>query len=95
LQEEKERWDERRAVWLSARRKIRDTLADLETIQKGVDSLTAANRIDRLSKRGDSLGRIIRDMDVKYIRSHPDSYLSGYLLGQDKRHFSIDSIEAC
>lgn len=94
LQKEKERWDEKRAVWLSARRRISDTLRDPKTIEKGVDSATAANRMNSLSKRWDSVGRIIRAMDVGYIRSHPDSYLSGYLLDQDKRHFSIDSIEA-
>jgi thiol-disulfide isomerase/thioredoxin len=94
LQQEKERWDEKRAVWLSARRRISDTLGDPKTIGKGVDSATAANRMNSLSKRWDSIGRIIRALDVGYIRSHPDSYLSGYLLDQQKRHFSTDTIEA-
>jgi thiol-disulfide isomerase/thioredoxin len=94
LQREKERWDEKRAIWLSARRKTSDARADPMTNKKGVDSLTAALRMDSLSKRWDSLGRIIRDMDGKYIKSHPDSYLSAYLLDQQKRHFAIGTIEA-
>jgi len=71
LQQEKERWDEKRAVWLSARRRIWDTLAHPETFKKGVDSATAANRMNSLSARGDSLGRIIRALDVKYVKATP------------------------
>jgi thiol-disulfide isomerase/thioredoxin len=94
LQQEKERWDEKRAISLSARRKIWDTIQHPGIVTKDMDSISAANRMTGLPKRRDSIGRIIRDMDVKYIRSHPDSYLSAYLLGQEKRHLSVDSIEA-
>jgi hypothetical protein len=34
-------------------------------------------------------------MDLAYIKKHPGSYLSVYLLFQHKRKISVDSVQAC
>jgi thiol-disulfide isomerase/thioredoxin len=46
-----------------------------------------------LGNKMDSISRIIRALDVKYILKHQNSFLSGYLLYQQRRKLPVDSLQ--
>jgi thiol-disulfide isomerase/thioredoxin len=85
---EKENWD---------REKL-DLLTTKATIRKNADSLYQLSKIDKLPVNGNnqqivSINETIKVKDLGYIRSHKDSYLSGYLLSKHNRRLVIDSLQ--
>ncbi|HTM93836.1 MAG TPA: TlpA disulfide reductase family protein [Flavisolibacter sp.] len=44
-----------------------------------------------LAKRHDSIRAIVRGLDVDYIKSHPNSFLSAYLLNKHQRRLHLDT----
>jgi thiol-disulfide isomerase/thioredoxin len=92
-QQEKTIWDERKESLLSIKRMGWDTMRVLGRELRGSDSATVRKVLERVENRGDSVNRVIRQMDVGYIRRHPNSFLSAYLLWQQERRLTVDSIE--
>jgi thiol-disulfide isomerase/thioredoxin len=90
-QSEKERWDEKKSALLLAKSNIRDSIQNLE--KKRGNGPAIKDPMNRLAMEYDSINANIRRLDVRYIKSHPGSYLSAYLLSRQERRLQIDSIE--
>ncbi|HSZ85520.1 MAG TPA: TlpA disulfide reductase family protein, partial [Puia sp.] len=47
----------------------------------------------QLQEKRNSVIERIKILDIQYIKMHPNSYLSGYLLWQHRRKLSVDSLQ--
>jgi thiol-disulfide isomerase/thioredoxin len=83
VQVEKERWDQQKGPLLTEKINVYQRL--LSSKDTRVD--------DSLYSRRDSLNRIIWAMDRDYIRLHTHSFLSSYLLWQQRRRIPVDSLQ--
>jgi thiol-disulfide isomerase/thioredoxin len=92
-QAEKLKWDKKKSNLISARARIWANVQSLDILFKTNRDSLIEDQMNRLSVEGNSISGKIRTMDMVYIKQHPDSYLSGYLLSIQNGRLSVDSIE--
>jgi thiol-disulfide isomerase/thioredoxin len=91
-QTEKEKWDKQKSFLLLAKAQIYRSIYSLLDHSK-INGGTDQDQMDRLYIKRDSIIERIKVLDTKYIKMHPNSYLSGYLLWQHRRKLSVDSLK--
>ncbi|MEO6962479.1 MAG: TlpA disulfide reductase family protein [Puia sp.] len=92
-QTEKENWDRLKSPLLSAEAQIYKSMNSLSKLSKTEGNPVFEDQLNRMWARRDSILGEIKSLDVSYIRQHPSSYLSAYLLLRHQRRLSVDSIE--
>lgn len=92
-QAEKEEWDKKKTSLLESKELHWETLYSLNKLSKGTADPALKAQLSELEKKLDSVTARIRERDVDYIRTHPNSYLSGYLLHQHGRRLFQDSVK--
>lgn len=89
-EDENQKWKEGKKTWLDIKTNLRASLyrlyKNIEANNVGVD-----DSIKLLVKSLDSIKTIVRALDVDYIKSHPNSFLSAYLLDNQNRFLNLDS----
>lgn len=88
-QAEKEEWDKRKSFLLSAKADVNKSIDSLAKLSKNNKNIAFENLI---SGKRDNINEKIKLLDLEYIRLHPNSYLSAYLLSKHTRKLSVDSI---
>ncbi|HEY5464671.1 MAG TPA: TlpA disulfide reductase family protein [Hanamia sp.] len=66
-----------------------DSLCKISKVNPGI-----RKKIDELYAKIAFMNARMKPVDMEYIRMHPDSYLSGFLLSSYKRVLSMDTLEA-
>lgn len=92
-QKEKESWDRYKSSFLAIKERYFDTLRILNKATNTKDSSIVKHQINQVGRQRDSINRILLTLDLKYIKQHPGSYLSGYLLSNQKRRLPVDTLE--
>lgn len=87
-QEEKEKLDRQKSSLLVARARVYDAIYSLNRSDPALRA-----QINQLSVRRDSVLEAIKAVDLQYIRQHPKSYVSAYLLSRHQRKLPVDSLE--
>jgi thiol-disulfide isomerase/thioredoxin len=90
---EKDDWDKEKQVLLTVKRRYYEAILALGRRMKTDTTSVLRERQTLLGNKMDSISRIIRALDVKYILKHQNSYLSGYLLYQQRRRLPVDSLQ--
>lgn len=90
---EKERWDKKKSWLLIRKARNIEKFDSLLKIPKNNRDITFEERANHLSSQRDSLNGSIKAVDLGYIKRHPNSYLSAYLLSKHVRKLSVDSIQ--
>lgn len=90
---EKENWDRAKMSLLNSKRQYYDTIKSLAKLLRTNTNPRVHDQLRQASEKYDSIYKIIKVMDVKYIKMHPNSYLSAYLLSKHTRNLAVDSIE--
>lgn len=92
-QTEKENWDRLKSPLLSAKVQIYKSMDPLFKLSKTERNPVFEDQLNRMWARRDSILEEIKSLDISYIRQHPNSYLSAFLLSKHQRKLSVDSIE--
>ncbi|MCS3798921.1 thiol-disulfide isomerase/thioredoxin [Chitinophagaceae bacterium OAS944] len=92
-QDEKEKWDHVKSSQIDTAEYYFQTLRTLVLRKKQTGHSDYAKQIDSLGQLVEAARGVITKMDVGYIASHPESYLSGYLLGKRCRRIPVDSVK--
>jgi thiol-disulfide isomerase/thioredoxin len=87
---ENEKWKRSNRNWLDITAYLQSSMNQLYREQR-VNKIDLSDTIKVLSKRHDSIRTIIRGLDLDYIKSHPNSFLSVYLLDKHKRRLHLDT----
>lgn len=90
---EKENWDKEKFSLTAAKFQLHEAIDSLFQGIKEAGNESHRDRIKQLSKKIDSVNEKIKAMDIGYLKKHPDSYLSAYLLSKHVRKLSVDSIQ--
>jgi len=90
---EKENWNKVKMPLLNKERAYYERLLPLARLLQASKNPETETQIHQLGKQIDSINERIKPLDISYIKLHPDSYLSAYLLSQQKRKLAVDSIE--
>ena len=90
---EMETWNKVKMPLLIAKQICYAKLFPLARLLRAGKNPGIENQIHRLGEQIDSINERIKPLDLNYIRIHPDSYLSAYLLSKQKRKLAVDSIE--
>ena len=92
-EDEKKRFDIFKAKWTIPQRKILNAIDSLyNSCNYHTDSITRG-KINKLNGELSIINRQIMPLDVHYISTHPDSFLSAFLLSSYKRKLSIDTLQ--
>lgn len=91
LQSEKEQWDSGKSSLLAEKDQYYTTLYSLNDILKKGENAMIQKQVSDVYGKIDSVNKVIREWDLGYIRNHPNSFLSGYLLFQHCRRIPLDS----
>lgn len=91
-QYEKEKWDSVKSSLIEAQDQRKETAASLRKLERQTGQPLFTNRIDSLYRQVDSIRAICKHLDIGYAAKHPESYLSGYLLWNQCRNISVDSV---
>lgn len=92
-QTEKENFDKEKSGLVIPKNQFQkriDSLHKLLKLQPGSD---IREKIDELFAKISLINARIKPIDMKYIRMHPNSYLSGFLLSSYTRGLSIDTLQ--
>jgi peroxiredoxin len=92
-QTEKEDWDNVKAALLNGKRHNYETRLALSKLYNTNKDSALLDRIKQEDRKSDSINQKIRALDVQYIGLHPNSYLSGYLLWQQRKRLPVDSVK--
>jgi thiol-disulfide isomerase/thioredoxin len=90
---EKEEWCRQNADLLSAKEAIYQSILSLDKAQMNNPGSEKEEQLKSLSASYDSVGDEIKKLDVVYLKNHPNSYLSAYLLFRHVRKLPIDSAQ--
>jgi len=90
---EKETWDKKKSLELTYKEEYYNKLRSLNRLSSINSSPALEEQLSLYGKRYDSISQKIRTLDIGYIKGHPDSYLSAYLLWWHRRRLSVDTIE--
>jgi len=92
-QREKDNWDKEKSVLLLAKTDYYRRADSLYKLTK-INNIPAVQQaINNLPYLRDSINEKIRTKDIGYIKAHPNSYLSGYLLSKHNRKIPLDSLQ--
>ncbi|HTM93175.1 MAG TPA: DUF4369 domain-containing protein, partial [Flavisolibacter sp.] len=83
-EDENKKWKDIKKSWLDTQTSLEWSMSQLYREQR-VNKIDLGDTIKVLAKRRDSIRTIIRGLDVDYIKSHPNSFLSAYLLDKHLR----------
>jgi peroxiredoxin len=92
-QTEKDDWDNVKAALLNGKRQYYDSLRALSKLYNANKESTFLDQMNQQYRIIDSINQKIRALDVQYIGLHPNSYLSGYLLWQQRKRLPVDSVK--
>ena len=92
-QAEKEKLDKVKISLLNNKRQYYEGIDSTNRLLKSDATSQLKNQRAELLVKYDSINRLIKVIDVKYILGHPNSYLSSYLLYQQRRKLSVDSVQ--
>lgn len=92
-QTEKENWDKEKSLLLAGKRQYYKTRDSLYKLLKTNKNPAFEDQINQAQGKIDSIYERIKVVDIQYIKMHPNSYLSAYLLSKHTRKLSVDSIE--
>jgi thiol-disulfide isomerase/thioredoxin len=92
-QSEKDSWDRAKLTLLNSNNQYYETIKSLAKLYKTDKTPELEDQINQVAGKIDSINEIIKGSDLKYIREHLNSYLSGYLLSKHTRKLSVDSIQ--
>jgi len=90
---ERENWNKVKMPLLNKKRSYYESLFPLARLLKANKNPETEHQVERLGEQIDSINEKIKPLDINYIKLHPNSYLSAYLLSQQKRKLPVDSIE--
>ncbi len=93
-QQEKDQWDIRYNSLLHDKENIWQTMGALAKKENSSDSLLVRKQMDSLQQKINDIYTAIGKYISQYIRQHPASFLSGYLLYRYHKKMIIDSVEA-
>ena len=92
-QTEKAKWDIKK-IFLTDPKKIFQKVLDSVYRNRGaIDSVIFKGITDSLFYKIDSINTCIRNLDLKFIREHTNSFVSANLLSKHKRKLSIDTLQ--
>jgi thiol-disulfide isomerase/thioredoxin len=92
-QDEKAKWDGVKSSLIEAKEQCYESIYTLYRRQKQAGQTLYTKQIDSVGRQLDSIRGIITKLDVGYVKEHPGSYLSGYLLSKQCRNISVDSVK--
>ncbi|MDQ2720614.1 MAG: AhpC/TSA family protein [Bacteroidota bacterium] len=92
-QEEKENLDEEKASLLNSKDQLIKEYDSLYHLSKINSTPFVKKEMDELSKKLYSKDEFIKSIDLAYIREHPNSYFSGFLLSSYKRRLPIETLQ--
>lgn len=92
-QEEKENFDKEKSALLIPKKEIQKQIDSLNIVSKHHSTPEIKEKIDQLYGKVNAINELIKPIDMSYISSHPDSYLSGFLLSSYKRKLPLDTIQ--
>ena len=90
---EKENWDQQKSSLLTSKAQNIERIDSLFKVFKASKDAVFREKVNQLFKQRDSINEGIKAMDIKYIKGHPTSYLSAYLLSKHVRKLPVDSIQ--
>jgi thiol-disulfide isomerase/thioredoxin len=93
VEDEKRKFDLSKSEWVIPKNKLLKTIDSLyNSCNYHPDNITR-EKISRLAGELDKINQHIMPVDMKYIRTHPESFLSAFLLSSYKRRLSIDTLQ--
>lgn len=92
-QREKENFDIQKSDLLVPRNQFQNEIDSLRKVKKLHPDFRSNEKIDVLFSRISLINARIKPIDMEYIRTHPDSYLSAFLLSSYKRVLSLDTLQ--
>jgi thiol-disulfide isomerase/thioredoxin len=90
---EKRNWDKVKMSLLNSKQQLYKRIRSLAKLFKANPNPSLQVQINQVQEKIDSINESIKLVDVQYIKMHPNSYLSAYLLSKHTRKLSVDSIE--
>ncbi len=93
VQKEKENWDREKAILLIAKSNFYKRADSYYRLAKITNPPDFDNSVKYLTFQRDSIIEKIRIKDIAYIKAHPDSFLSSYLLLNHYRKLPIDTLQ--
>ena len=92
-QKQKERWEADNASLMRAVDNNENKLIQFVRQRRMMDSTVFEKKLEIIEKKKDSLKELNILAALKYVRSYPDSYFSGYLLYHFKRSIPTDTLQ--
>ena len=92
-QMEKNSWDIKKKELIVTKKNLRNRLYSLYRLAKKDTSKSFTNILAEEGLRLDSVSEKIRIKDIEYIKNHPHSNLSAYLLTKHNRRMPLDSVQ--
>lgn len=93
-QKENENFEKEKSTLLIPKKQIQKQIDSLYIISKQQSTSQITEKIDNLYADINAINAQIKPIDFYYIRSNPDSYLSGFLLSTYKRKVPLDTLQA-
>lgn len=92
-QSEKNYWDNKKKDLVKKKSNLRNRLYSLHKLAKTDTSKIYKDIIAKEGFRLDSISEKIKKKDIEYIKNHPQSNLSAYLLTKHNRRMPLDTVQ--
>lgn len=92
-QKQKEEWQRNHSSLLNLRDKYRDELTQISKENQKIDQREFEKKFQSLDNKFDALTELLIQEVLKYIKTNPDSYFSGYLLAHYIRSYPTDTLK--
>jgi thiol-disulfide isomerase/thioredoxin len=92
-QAEKKNFDKERFALITPKIQFQKEIDSLHKLFKLHPDSVIREKMDELFAKIYSINKLIKPTDMQYIRSHPDSYVSAFLLSSYKRGLTMDTLQ--